>query len=286
MDSAIANLESELLEIQGSGTSALQMKQDETKGNGDFDFPNNPNSNVSGKQTYGAIGPFATALGGNSQASGKRSLANGTATIAKGSASHAEGSDTYAEGGSSHSEGYATVTKGIASHSEGTSTQATGEAAHSEGAYTIASGLGSHAEGNHSKATGIHAHAEGNGTIASGPYTHTNGSQTRAGYQDQFVVGRFNNNKPETLFEVGCGNSDRDRRNAFEVYQSGDIAIDGTHLHTSKDYLALQSTAVAGRGGSIRIETPLTSYGANAYLYPTVSGPNGGLANLGTTDNP
>lgn len=41
------------------------------------------------------------------------------------------------------------------------------------------------------------------------------------GLQGKCVVGRYNNPKSNTLFEVGIGTSDTDRRNAFEVYEGG-----------------------------------------------------------------
>ena len=228
MDSAISDLERELIEIQGSGTSALQMKQDGTSGT--FDFTGkNPHAyqideTLTGQITYGAIGNFATAFGGKSQASGKRSMAQGTTTVAKGDYSHAEGNNSVALGVASHTEGTATTASGYSSHAEGHETQALNSAAHAEGYGTIASGTQSHAEGNGSTASGTGSHATGNHTQASGQYSSTAGSQTLAAYSDQFVVGRFNNNKDNTLFEVGNGEPTY-RTNAFEVFDDGHAEV-------------------------------------------------------------
>lgn len=204
----------------GSGTNAVQMKQDGTSGT--FDFTNkNPHATeidetLTGQVTYGAIGNFATVVGGKAQASGKRSMAQGTTTIAKGNYSHAEGDNSVAYGNDSHAEGYATTASGIASHSEGNNTIASGELSHAEGFSTQAIGQGSHAEGAH--------------TIARGDYSHASGLNTEAGYNGQTVVGHCNDNKETTVFEVGCGWTDENgnvqtRKNAFEVHLDGHAEV-------------------------------------------------------------
>lgn len=179
----------------GTGTNAVQMKQDGTSGV--FSFTGkNPNATIfdpelTGDITYGATGNFATVVGGKAAAMGKRSMAQGTTTIAKGPYSHAEGDNSVALGGDSHAEGYATVAKGTASHSEGNNTIASGELSHAEGFSTQATGQGAHAEGAHTQAIGDYSHASGLNTIA--------------GHNGQSVVGHCNDNKETTVFEVGCG---------------------------------------------------------------------------------
>jgi hypothetical protein len=209
MDSAIAELESELVEIQGSGTSALQMKQDKTKGDdGDFDFTNkNPRAttldeSLTGRIAYGATGEFATAIGGKSQASGKRSMAQGTTTVAKGPYSHAEGDNTVALGAESHAEGYQTT--------------ASNQFSHSEGELTLASGKGAHAEGHYTTAEGEFSSAKGYYTYANQPY--------------QCVVGQYNNLKDgeQALFVVGNGKFDYARSNAFMVFKDGHAEVQKT----------------------------------------------------------
>ena len=204
----------------GSGTNAVQMKQDGTSGT--FDFTGkNPHATeidetLTGQITYGATGDFATSVGGKSSAQGKRSMSQGTTTIAKGKYSHSEGDNTVAYGNDSHAEGYATLSEGVASHAEGNNTIAKGEISHAEGFSTEASGQGAHAEGAH--------------TIARGDYSHASGLNTEAGYNGQTVVGHCNDNKETTVFEVGCGWTDENgnvvqRTNAFEVYLDGHAEV-------------------------------------------------------------
>ena len=204
----------------GTGTNALQMKQDGDSGV--FDFTGkNPNATefdetLTGEIPYGATGDFATSVGGKSSAQGKRSMAQGTTTIAKGKYSHSEGDNTVAYGNDSHAEGYATLSEGVASHAEGNNTIAKGEISHAEGFNTQATGQGAHAEGAH--------------TIAIGDYSHASGLNTVAGYNGQTVIGHCNDNKETTVFEVGCGYTNEDgsiglRRNAFEVYSDGRVEV-------------------------------------------------------------
>lgn len=68
------------------------------------------------------------------------------------------------------------------------------------------------------------ASAEGENTIASGDYSHTGGLGTRAGYEAQTAIGTYNDNKPNTLFEVGNGAKFRPS-NAFEVYSDGHAEV-------------------------------------------------------------
>lgn len=160
------------------------------------------------KVPYGATGLFAHSEGGKSAAIGKRAHAEGTTTIAKGDYSHAEGDNTVALGPHSHAEGSSTV----------------------------AVGGGSHAEGNLTVAEGQFSHAEGIGSQALGSHSHAAGYYTKATKSEQYVVGRWNYDVPQdinkVMFMVGCGTSETDRQNAFEVYESGQIGI----RHNGKVY--------------------------------------------------
>lgn len=72
----------------------------------------------------------------------------------------------------------------------------------------IASGDFSHAGGTNSQATGDISFVFGEGLIAANKY--------------QFVIGSYNNNKTDTLFEIGNGTSDS-KSNAFEVKTDGKV---------------------------------------------------------------
>lgn len=154
---------------------------------------------------------------------GKR--ASGTAI---GPYSHAEGYNTAASGIHSHAEGTITVASGPQAHAEGNNTRATKYYAHSEGFQTRANGTASHAEGFSAKANGAGAHAEGCETIADGEYSHASGINTQAGYESQTVIGRYNDNQQNNAFEIGNGESENARSNAFEVDWDGNTTAAGT----------------------------------------------------------
>ena len=168
------------LNIQnGSGTKAIQQKQDGTTGT--FDFTGkNPNATaldptLTGQIAYGATGDFAASFGGKSAAQGKRSVSAGTTTIAKGKYSAAFGDNSVALGNDSFTANYQNTSKGQASAAFGSETQSIGAAS-----VTF-----------------------GKGTITNNDY--------------ELACGRFNNSQSGYLFSVGCGSSDTDRRNALWV---------------------------------------------------------------------
>ena len=83
--------------------------------------------------------------------------------------------------------------------------------------------------GSNNTASGTCSVAEGSQNVASGAYSHASGTQTKAQYDYQFVTGWYNNNKSNTLFEVGyaeAGIGHSNRNNAFEVYTDGAISQD------------------------------------------------------------
>ena len=222
-----------------------------------------------------ANGDASHTEGNNTTASGNATHAEGYNSHAKGIAAHAEGSGTTAEGDYSHAEGYKTTASGKGAHAEGTNTNASGEGshaegynttigkattdangkitysggkyAHAEGDSTTASGNRSHAEGYYTNAIGDNSHAEGRSTTAIGNQSHAGGRYTIAGYGDQTVIGKFNNNKEDTLFEVGCGASEGQRENCFEAgkNQNGKfIRIGNTQI--TEDQLKQLLTLVGG----------------------------------------
>jgi hypothetical protein len=116
-------------------------------------------------------------------------------------------------GNKATAEGSNVTASGYTSHGEGSSTEATGNYSHSEGDGTTASGYASHSEGQSTTASGRCSHAGGRGTIAA------NDCQT--------VIGKYNNNQTDTLFEIGNGIGRNNESNAFEVYSNGDINLTG-----------------------------------------------------------
>ena len=110
---------------------------------------------------------------------------------------------------------------------------ASGFASHAEGSRTTASAVGSHAEGYATTASDFDSHAEGSNTTASGIYSHTQNFYTTAGYAYQTAIGKYNDNKSTTLFEIGNGTADNARSNALEVDTSGNVTAAGRFITAS-----------------------------------------------------
>lgn len=224
----------------GYGKGGIQQVADNVKNGFDFTGKNavaeEVDSSLSGIQPYGAVGAYSSAFGGKSSAQGKRSHAEGTTTIAKGKYSHAEGDNSVAGGDDSHAEGYKTYTRNDA------------QASHAEGYSTVTEGKYSHAEGQESVATGTYSHAEGYQTNAVGAGSHTGGRSTVANHDYQTVAGVFNDNKEHTLFEVGNGDGENERSNAFEVYKAGYVKV-GRETTDADDDLVLATKGYARKYG-------------------------------------
>ena len=195
-----------------------------------------------------AEGRYTRAVGNNSHSEGDGAAASGTCSHAEGyqtqtlsSYAHAEGRSTIASGTSSHSEGNSTKAYANYSHAEGDGTIASGNDSHAEGYVTIASGNHSHAEGNRTTASGTCSHAEGSGTTANGAASHTEGAFTIAYNTYEHAGGRYNlstsgnsSSTGATIFSIGIGTSDSDRKNAIEVTQTGAL-IANTSWTTGSD---------------------------------------------------
>lgn len=130
-----------------------------------------------------------------------------------------------------HAEGHSTYVLGCGSHAEGDTTKAYGRFSHSEGRSTVAGELikrktedgKDYYTPNQNKQF---QHAEGESTHAIGHASHTGGLGTVANEDYQNVVGKYNENKQDTLFEVGNGTGpDELRSNAFEVHEDGRITV-------------------------------------------------------------
>jgi hypothetical protein len=97
-------------------------------------------------------------------------------------------------------------------------TAAIGKSVSATAPYAIAMGV-------NSQATNEAAFSAGVGAIASGAHSRALGTNVNAGYVYQTVIGKNNDNKENTLFEIGNGADVDNRGNAFEVYTEGDVAI-------------------------------------------------------------
>lgn len=135
---------------------------------------------------------------------------------------HAEGHQTTASEQAAHAEGKKTVASSPYAHAEGDQTQATASSSHSEGFSTTASGYASHAEGGSTVASGSFTHAGGEHTKA------TNFAEQAIGYYNKSTYvnnGQWKGDSESTLFSIGNGTSESDRKNALEVKQDGTVLV-------------------------------------------------------------
>lgn len=187
----------------------------------------NIGAHAEGIQTH-AYGQYSHTEGFQTEA-GYAAHAEGKETIASGSRSHAEGQSTVASGDMSHAQGNSTKAIGKYSHAEGYLSSAEANASHAEGYSTKTLGDSSHAEGWKSTAHGKRSHAEGSETYAEGNYSHTEGLGTKTTNEAEHASGKYNKStKGSTIFSVGNGTDDTDRKNAFEITSDGNAYIGET----------------------------------------------------------
>lgn len=129
-------------------------------------------------------------------------------------------------------EGSATQSGGFAAHAQGVGTKAYGRASHTEGWETQTGELVTIEEGDQTyniphPEKGLAAHADGYKTKAIANYSQASGFETIADRDAQTVVGQYNNktSRSGSLFVVGGGTSDSERKNALEVISDGEIVI-------------------------------------------------------------
>lgn len=176
------------------------------------------------------------------EASGDYSHAEGIFSTASGKSSHSEGSFNISSGNYSHSEGSGTKAVGIASHAEGSNCTSEGYYSHAEGEVTNAKGSKSHAEGTNTQAIGEASHAEGNSTIANGNASHAEGYHTNTSNEYEHACGKYNYSDSssdydsyKTIYSVGIGTSDDDRKNAFEISKTGNVYVKGIGGYIGKE---------------------------------------------------
>lgn len=163
----------------------------------------------------GAHGTNAATFGGISAAIGNNSFATGYRTIVKAPNAFVEGEDSVVLGRGSHAEGGRNTIVGPFSHAEGYNT------------FVGANATGGHTEGFETQALGSYSHAQGERTVSVGIASFVSGGNLVTNYKYQTAFGVFNNNKAETIFEIGNGTGPtaRERRNSFEVYQNGTVKV-------------------------------------------------------------
>lgn len=173
--------------------------------------PNKNTASVAGAIALGtgntASGQYAVVLGENSTASGKYAFSAGTGNTAS-------GADSVTLGMGSTASMQHTLAQGWKSN-------ATQPCAVAINCATTAEGENSFTQGQRTKTTGKCAAAFNYYTQANAANSSAFGNQTISGYENQLVAGKYNNNKSDTLLEVGMGTSSV-RANCFETGKDKD----------------------------------------------------------------
>lgn len=136
------------------------------------------------------------------------------------------------------------ISSGKRSLAIGNATEATGENSFAQGQSTRATGKNSLSGGNESNASGDNSIAFGYETIASGENSAAFGDNTTAATGSQFVIGRYNDQKDDDIFEIGAGTAS-DKKNALAVKENeinnnvdkvtfGNSYIEQNHLHVDQ----------------------------------------------------
>jgi hypothetical protein len=195
-----------------------------------------------------------------------------------GNCAHAEGSSNIAIGNASHVEGSHNVAADDCAHAEGKNTNATAPYSHAEGYNTEANGYGSHAEGgyyfnnNNYKggiANGYASHAEGIKTITNGIASHAEGYGTITYNTGEHASGKYNESAEGTIFSVGIGESNTDRKNAVEIRKVSDDYK--TYISTQTNIGEVQSISqskdtVLNIGGDVYIEGNIVTIGTHTVV--------------------
>lgn len=188
-----------------------------------------------------ASGLGSNAIGSNTTASGKLSTAIGSDLIASGNASTAFGTSNTASGAYSTALGGFNLSSGYSSTASGSFTVASGSGSFTTGEGTVAGGQGSLATGTYSYASGYNAIAAGNRNLAMGDNSTSLGFYTIANSTNSLAIGAFNKDNYESnsdnanrfLFTIGNGSSSNNRRNCFEVRQTGTVQLN--HYNPTQD---------------------------------------------------
>ena len=277
---------------EGSGPEALGVASHaegyETTASGENSHAEGADTVSSGlashAEGYGptASGDCSHAEGEATIASGQASHAEGSDTTADGNVAHAEGAHTIAWGDGSHAEGSGFAIKStftisgsagimgyVSSQDHGlvvgsvikyNNRYATVVEVTNSTHFTLDHTLDSDAALTNVYVdiiTGISygncSHVENRENIAVGASSHAEGLRTIANNDNEHACGKYNLSTPnQTLFSIGNGTSDSDRRNVFEVTQDGNIIGGSFSSGISTQTINTSDTApVVTKSGSI-----------------------------------
>lgn len=91
-------------------------------------------------------------------------------------------------------------------------------------------------------ASGKYSHSEGYGNVAEGNYSHVEGYHTNTSNEYEHACGKYNYSDSssdydsyKTIYSVGIGTSDDDRKNAFEISKTGNVYVKGIGGYIGKE---------------------------------------------------
>lgn len=155
---------------------------------------------------------------------------------------HVEGVDNRGYGSTGvHVEGTENSGYGKGCHVEGWKNKANGDATHVQNVENSATACGASASGRKCVASADYADAGGYSTEASHRESFTRGRGTKSGRARQAVFGEYNKVYDDSLFDVGNGSSNTDRKTAFSVKEDGSARVqlqgETEDSITRKDYV-------------------------------------------------
>lgn len=166
-----------------------------------------------------ANGKYSTSIGYNGTVTGEKGIVIGSGTVEN------LNGVSIGNGGKSSGEGSIIIGTGTStayySTAIGLNNNATQNYAVALGSNNRADGWSSFVSGNANKATGHTATVLGYQNVASNQSSVAMGQKTKTGNTRQLVTGYYNEGKVNTLFEIGNGTAEEDRKNIFEVQVNG-----------------------------------------------------------------
>ena len=187
-----------------------------------------------------------------------------------------------------HVEGFNNIAIGDCSHVEGQRNKAKGVSSHAEGWKTQSIGARSHAEGQSTQANGSESHAGGVGSIATGARSFVHGNYVNTTNNDEVAFGKYNVSNSNTLFSVGNGTSDTNRKNVFEVKADNTAYVNGDEVLTVDNEGILNKDKFMVNGVRNDIDNDCRveySYGNSdeGFIITEVSTPNDTINSYSTT---
>lgn len=184
-----------------------------------------------------ATGLNSASLAGFGYAAGDHAVSLARRGISLGRAGLTEGGDTFVAGAYARAGGGNTAAIGTMSSADGNGTTAAGECSSTRGwkTRTTPEAYAGTADGMNTEASAKAARADGEGTKARAKASHSGGIGTIADGEGQEAIGKYNKPDTKSLFIVGAGSSNADRKNAFSVDEDGAYVYDGNKVINLKD---------------------------------------------------